>query len=197
MSILVGEVIAIHGIKITLKVYEESNKDTLFYDGKKYKGISIKEYIKIKRGFRDIICLVEGEFLDEHRYIEENEKKYYVRKVELRPIGYFEKGNFNEGVKYLPLIKDHAYLLEEEKLEVIYGKDNHGEFIIGKLMKEDLPISLPWYNLFNAHMGIFGNTGSGKSNTLTKLYTTLFDQKIQKIKEKSQFVVIDFNGEYT
>ncbi|NDL01012.1 ATP-binding protein [Photorhabdus bodei] len=197
MSILVGEVIAIHGIKITLKVYEESNKDTLFYDGKKYKGISIKEYIKIKRGFRDIICLVEGEFLDEHRYIEENEKKYYVRKVELRPIGYFEKGNFNEGVKYLPLIKDQAYLLEEEKLQVIYGKDNHGEFIIGKLMKEDLPISLPWYNLFNAHMGIFGNTGSGKSNTLTKLYTTLFDQKIQKIKEKSQFVVIDFNGEYT
>lgn len=35
MSILVGEVIAIHGIKITLEVFEDSNKDTLFYDGKK------------------------------------------------------------------------------------------------------------------------------------------------------------------
>lgn len=197
MSILVGEVIAIHGIKITLEVFEESNKDTLFYDGRKYKGISIKEYIKIKRGFKDIVCIVEGEHLDEFRYTEEHEKRFYIRKVELRPIGYFDKGVFNEGVKYLPLIKDQAYLLEEDKLGDIYGEENNCDFIIGKLLKEELPVSLPWQKIFNTHIGIFGNTGSGKSNTLTKLYTTLFEQKIQQINGKSQFIVIDFNGEYT
>lgn len=197
MSILVGEVIAINGIKITLVVFEESNKDTLFYDGRKYKGISIKEYVKIVRGFRDIICIVEGEYLDENRYSEEHEKKFYIRKVELRPIGYFDKGIFNEGVKYLPLIKDQAFLLEEDKLENIYGKGKQGEFVIGKLLKENFPVSLPWQKIFNTHIGIFGNTGSGKSNTLTKLYTTLFDNKIQQIRGKSKFIVIDFNGEYT
>ncbi|MEI7143952.1 ATP-binding protein [Pectobacterium brasiliense] len=197
MSILVGEVIAIHGIKITLEVFEDSNKDTLFYDGKKYKGISIKEYIKVKRGFRDIVCIVEGEHLDELRYAGDHEKKYYIRKVELRPIGYFDKGIFNEGVKYLPLIKDQAYLLEEDKLSDIYGEESHGNFVIGKLLKEELPVSLPWQKVFNTHIGIFGNTGSGKSNTLTKLYTTLFEQKIQEISGKSKFIIIDFNGEYT
>lgn len=197
MSILVGEVIAINGIKITLVVFEESNKDTLFYDGRKYKGISIKEYVKIVRGFRDIICIVEGEYLDENRYSEEHEKKFYIRKVELRPIGYFDKGIFNEGVKYLPIIKDQAFLLEEDKLENIYGKGKQGEFVIGKLLKENFPVSLPWQKIFNTHIGIFGNTGSGKSNTLTKLYTTLFDNKIQQIRGKSKFIVIDFNGEYT
>lgn len=197
MSILVGEVIAINGIQITLVVFEESNKDTLFYDGRKYKGISIKEYVKIVRGFRDIICIVEGEYLDENRYSEEHEKKFYIRKVELRPIGYFDKGIFNEGVKYLPLIKDQAFLLEEDKLENIYGKGKQGEFVIGKLLKENFPVSLPWQKIFNTHIGIFGNTGSGKSNTLTKLYTTLFDNKIQQIRGKSKFIVIDFNGEYT
>ena len=197
MSILVGEVIAINGIKITLVVFEESNKDTLFYDVRKYKGISIKEYVKIVRGFRDIICIVEGEYLDENRYSEEHEKKFYIRKVELRPIGYFDKGIFNEGVKYLPLIKDQAFLLEEDKLENIYGKGKQGEFVIGKLLKENFPVSLPWQKIFNTHIGIFGNTGSGKSNTLTKLYTTLFDNKIQQIRGKSKFIVIDFNGEYT
>ncbi|MEQ4512716.1 MAG: ATP-binding protein [Dickeya sp.] len=197
MSILVGEVIAIHGIKITLEVFEDSNKETLFYDGRKYKGISIKEYIKVKRGFRDIVCIVEGEHLDEFRYVGENEKKYYIRKVELKPIGYFDKGFFYEGVKYLPLIKDQAYLLEEDKISDIYGEDNHGDFVIGKLLKEELPMSLPWKKLFNTHIGIFGNTGSGKSNTLTKLYTTLFEKKIQQINGKSQFIIIDFNGEYT
>ncbi|WP_272573298.1 ATP-binding protein [Providencia sp. PROV259] len=197
MSILVGEVIGINGIKITIKLFEDSNKDTLYYDGKIFKGVSIRELVKIKRGFKDIICIVEGEFLDEKKYIDNDQKRYYIRTVELRPIGYFERKKFNEGVKHLPLIKDKVYLLEEDKLPDIFGRNNNDGFIIGKLLKEDYPISLDWKRLFNTHIGIFGNTGSGKSNTLTKLYTTLFENKIRHINGKSKFIVIDFNGEYT
>ncbi|EDL52846.1 hypothetical protein VSAK1_07469 [Vibrio mediterranei AK1] len=193
MSILVGEVIAVHGVKVSIKVFEESNKDTLFYDGTKYKGISIREYVQIERGFKKIICIVEGEYLDEKRI---DDDYHHVRTVDLKPIGYFEAGKFFEGIKHLPLIKDPVYLLEENKLSDIYGNVS-GDFVIGKLLKEEFPVSLPWQKLFNSHIGIFGNTGSGKSNTLTNLYTTLFDLKIDAINGKSQFVVIDFNGEYT
>lgn len=193
MSILVGEVIAVHGVKVSIKVFEESNKDTLFYDGTKYKGVSIREYVQIERGFKKIICIVEGEYLDEKRI---DDEYHHVRTVDLKPIGYFEAGKFFEGIKHLPLIKDPVYLLEENKLSDIYGNVG-GEFVIGKLLKEEFPVSLPWQKLFNSHIGIFGNTGSGKSNTLTNLYTTLFDRKIDAIKGKSRFVVVDFNGEYT
>ncbi|MDH6017890.1 MAG: ATP-binding protein [Vibrio splendidus] len=193
MSILVGEVIAVRGVKISVKVFESSNKDTLFYDGTKYKGVSIREYVQIERGFKKIICIVEGEYLDEKRV---DDEEHCIRIVDLKPIGYFESGRFFEGIKHLPLIKDPVYLLEENKLSEIYGNVG-GDFVIGKLLKEEFPISLPWQKLFNSHIGIFGNTGSGKSNTLTNLYTTLFDQKIKSINGKSQFVIIDFNGEYT
>jgi len=193
MSILVGEVIAVHGVKVSIKVFEESNKDTLFYDGTKYKGVSIREYVQIERGFKKIICIVEGEYLDEKRT---DDDYHHVRTVDLKPIGYFEAGKFFEGIKHLPLIKDPVYLLEENKLSDIYGNVG-GEFVIGKLLKEEFPVSLPWQKLFNSHIGIFGNTGSGKSNTLTNLYTTLFNMKIDAIKGKSRFVVVDFNGEYT
>ncbi|WP_395351832.1 hypothetical protein [Variovorax sp. UC122_21] len=54
MSIQVGEVIAVNGVKITLKIDEDSSKETLFYAGEKYKGVSIREYIAIQRGFRHI-----------------------------------------------------------------------------------------------------------------------------------------------
>lgn len=60
MSIRVGEVIAVHGTKVILKIDEQSSKETLFHDGEKYKGVSIREYLSIQRGFRDIICMVEG-----------------------------------------------------------------------------------------------------------------------------------------
>ncbi len=197
MSIIVGEVIAINGVKITLKVFEESSKDTLYYLGEKYKGVSIREYISIQRGFRDIICIVEGEYLDENKFEKDGNKTNYIRKLDAKPIGYFEHGAFNEGIKYLPMIKDSAFLLKEDKISEIYSKGKNDGFVIGEMLKEELPISLPWQKLFNSHIGIFGNTGSGKSNTLAKLYTVLFEQKVDVITDKSKFVILDFNGEYT
>ncbi len=199
MTIKVGEVIAVRGVNITLRIFDGSNKDILFHKGKKLRGVSIREYITIQRGFKYIVCIVEGEYLDESRYeIDGTERVTYIRKVEVKPIGYFDNGFFIEGIKYLPMIKDQVFLATEDQIESIFGKENkENGFVIGDLLKEDIPVSLPWKKLFNSHIGIFGNTGSGKSNTLTNLYTTLFKQKKENIQGKSQFVVLDFNGEYT
>lgn len=198
MSIRVGEVIAVHGTKIILKIDEQSSKETLFFDGEKYKGVSIREYLSIQRGFRDIICIVEGEYLDESRVESKDGKIIYVRKVEARPIGFFDRDSFQQGIKYMPMIKDRAFLLQEEKILSIFNRNCRGnDFKIGRMLKEEIAISLPWQRLFNSHIGIFGNTGSGKSNTLAKLYTVLFEKKGAVIKGKSQFVILDFNGEYT
>lgn len=124
MTIRIGEVIAVNGIKITLRIFEESNRDTLFYEGEKYKGVSIREYISISRGFRDVICIIEGEYLDENRFEQHTNKMHYIRKVEAKPIGYFERERFYEGIKFLPMIKDSAFLLQEEKISKIYSQDH-------------------------------------------------------------------------
>jgi hypothetical protein len=194
MSIAIGEVIAVKGVNILVELYEESNKETLFYQGEKFKGVSIQEHILIKRGFKDIVALVQGEYLDER--FEQEDGKSYVRKIELKPIGYYDQGEFYEGIKHLPMIRDVAYLMNEQQVRQIYGEADDS-FVIGEILKEELPVSLPWASLFNTHIGVFGNTGSGKSNTLTNLYTTLFTNKLQALNGKSHFVVVDFNGEYT
>lgn len=194
MSIAIGEVISVKGVNIIIELYEESNKETLFYEGDKFKGVSIQEHILIKRGFKDIVTLVQGEFLDER--IKSEDSKEYVRKVELKPIGFYHQSEFSEGIKHLPMIRDIAYLMSEDQVRKIYGSPDES-FVVGEILKEELPVSLPWSKLFNTHIGVFGNTGSGKSNTLTNLYTTLFKNKLTKLDGNSHFVVIDFNGEYT
>lgn len=196
MSIRVGEVIAVHGTKVVLKIDEQSSKETLFLDGDKYKGVSIREYLSIQRGFRDIICMVEGEYLDESRVETGNGKAAFVRKVEARPIGFFDRKGFTQGIKFLPMIHDAAHLLTEGRIRSIFDRKSDGSFKIGQMLKEEIAVGLPWKRLFNSHIGIFGNTGSGKSNTLAKLYTVLFDQKLPRIAGKSRFIVLDFNGEY-
>ncbi len=194
MSIAIGEVVSVRGVNVVVELYEESNKETLFYDGEKFKGVSIREHVLIRRGFRDVVALVQGEYLDEQ--FQTDDRKCYVRKIELKPIGYYHEEEFYEGIKYLPMIRDVAFLISEPQVKKIYGETEDG-FIVGKLLKEDIPVSLPWDKLFNTHIGVFGNTGSGKSNTLANLYTTLFNNKLQGIHDRSSFVVIDFNGEYT
>lgn len=199
MDLCIGEVIAVKGIKIVIKVYEQSNLETIFHKGKAYQGISINEHLCIQRGFKDIIAKVEGEYLDESRAETENHTVSYIRKVELRPLGHFEGESFFEGVKHLPMIGDKVFLLNKEQVYKVYSRGD-GSFSIGQTIKDSIRISLPWQHLFNTHIGVFGNTGSGKSNTLTKLYTELFNGDVKRteaINKHSKFIVIDFNGEYT
>ena len=58
-----------------------------------------------------------------------------------------------------------------------------------------MDINFPIDNLFNSHIAIFGNTGSGKSNTLASLYQELL--KVIESKNKARFILFDFNGEYS
>lgn len=197
MGINVGEVVAVRGTQVTLRIYDESSLETMYHDGKKYRGVSISEYIGVKRGFCTIVCIIEGEYLDEKRFELEDNKIQYIRKVEAKPIGYFEQSKFKDGIKLMPMIKDKSYLLNERQVVSIFSQGTDGTFNIGKMLKEDLPVSLPWNKVFNSHIGIFGNTGSGKSNTLTRLYAELFSNFEENLKDKSQFLLIDFNGEYT
>ncbi|HFV9294971.1 TPA: ATP-binding protein, partial [Serratia fonticola] len=106
---------------------------------------------------------------------------------------------FHAGIKYLPMIQDGLFLISDELISAIYtfeGKTDAKKIIIGKSLLEELPIHIPINGIFNSHIGIFGNTGSGKSNSLAKIYTELFSSLGEKIFQKSLFVFIDFNGEY-
>src|SRR5207249_78453 len=53
-------------------------------------------------------------------------------------------------------------------------------------------------SLFASHIGIFGNTGSGKSYTLAKIYRELFlkYKDRENFQRKARFFLLDFNGEY-
>ena len=97
MSIPIGEVISVMGVEVAVKAFENSNLETHFHGGKRYKGISIREYIAIEHGFREIVCTVEGEYLDERSYETEGANKTFTRKLKVKPIGYFEDGVFKSA----------------------------------------------------------------------------------------------------
>lgn len=203
---VIGNVISINGLKINILMNEQSNLESFHYDGEIYDGVSVGSYIGIIRGSNKIICRVDREFLEDKNKepsVHEFSRERFERIVEVSLIGNIYRGNFEFGIKRFPMLFNEAVLLTEEEIKNILQKDaskSKYKLPIGRSVNNGIKVEIAWEKLFNTHIGIFGNTGSGKSNTLAKIYTELFDKQgneiIESFGKRSKFVFLDFNGEY-
>ncbi|EKL3977131.1 MULTISPECIES: ATP-binding protein [Enterobacterales] len=201
MQFVIGAVTSVKGTSVRALINPNLYQTTYIHDGKLYRGVSINEYIVIKKGYHEIVGKIEGEEIIEKKSYnqEQSNADKYDRFIDLKIIGYVQDNNFQPGIKYLPMIQDGLYLASDTLISAIYtfsGKIDSKSIEIGKSLLEDIPIRIPINGIFNSHLGIFGNTGSGKSNTLAKLYIELFNSFKDKIFASSRFMFIDFNGEY-
>jgi len=202
---IIGTVSSVEGRKIKVRVKKDKNLSHLSYNGKIIKNVSVGSYIKIVKGFIEIIGKVEGEYITTEKYYNDvysKEELKISRFLEVSLFGHFEKDKFKQGIKEMPLIDNECYLLDKDEFNKLHQfyKNEDKTITIGTLTEEpSQEIKISVARLFASHIGIFGNTGSGKSNTLAKIYTELFrtNQDNSSFKNNSRFVVIDFNGEYT
>jgi hypothetical protein len=196
--------LSVDGRIVKIKVNKNKNLSHIVYKGDAVKNVSVESYIKIVKGFIEIIGKVEGEFITEEKYFNKNygkEETKINRILQISLFGHFEDAEFKQGIKEVPLIDNECYLLDREEFNALHSFYGKGErtIKIGHLTDEpSQSIALSINKLFASHVGIFGNTGSGKSNTLARIFTELFKEcgSEQGFKENSKFVIIDFNGEY-
>ena len=204
----IGGVFSVKGKDIVVKVNKDKNLPHLFFNGRTIKNVSVglSNYVKILKGFTEIICKVEGEYLEEDKYQRNkkytNEKQKIDRFLNVSVFGFYDNdGKFQHGIKEMPLIGSECRLLSREEFEILHQLSDNNELSVhlGFLIDEETQnIFISVKKLFAGHIGIFGNTGSGKSNTLARMYTELFKLKLSdNFKTKSKFVFIDFNGEYS
>lgn len=210
-SYVVGTVREIRGTNVVLRLFDNSSQMTYFFNGKRYSGIMIGSYVGIKRGHYTIVVKIEKEYAQDILHdttIQEFSKDRFIREVEAKVIGSFVREKYVSGMVAFPQIFNDVILLPNEQITSIISGENFGGnqppknpeayFTIGEIWPECIPYKVNWTKIFNTHIAIFGNTGSGKSNTLTRLYKNLFDLNKESVLDfgKSKFVIIDFNGEY-
>ncbi len=204
----IGEVAGIEGRRVVVSVDKDKNSSDLLFNGEILKNVSVGSYVEIRKGFLSIIGKVEGEHLKEDSYTVGVENEYRridknKRMLNLSLSGYIDyNGQFIGGIKELPLIGNEAFILTDKKVHSIHnllGDESDLSIKIAKTDIEEIPISLPVDGLFNSHIAIFGNTGSGKSNTLAALYQGMIEklQSNRQFQNKCKFLFFDFNGEYT
>ncbi|UED79286.1 ATP-binding protein [Lysinibacillus sp. CD3-6] len=201
-----GVITAVDGDLSQVGMYSMSNDAEFLWYGEILNGPKIGAYLTINQNEIKIIATVANEkVVDQQNSIKSIEfdnrysKSSINRIITLKTKGVIENGEFQVTSQYVPMIGNEVTLTTLQELEIIYGVDiNEPTINIGKSILENQPIKLSINKFFASHIGIFGNTGSGKSNTLHKLYLELFKSKYyEQMKNKSQFFVIDFNGEYS
>lgn len=210
-SYVVGTVREIRGTNVVIRLFDNSSQMTYFFNGKRYSGIMIGSYIGIKRGHYTIVVKIEKEYAQDvlrDTTVQEFSKDRFFRELEAKVIGSFVREKYISGMVAFPQIFNDVILLPNEQITAIISGESSGDnrppsnpnsyFTIGEIWPEGIPYKVNWTTIFNTHIAIFGNTGSGKSNTLTRLYKNLFDLNRERVLTfgKSKFVVIDFNGEY-
>ncbi len=201
----IGTVISVDGRSVSIAVDKLKNNSHLIYQGAIIKNVSVGSYLKILKGFVKIICKVDGEFTNEDTtftsrpYTTDSNKINRILKVSL--IGYFTESLFKRGIHEMPLIGNECQLLDWDEYFSLHRfiKPSQVGLPIGKLtLDHEQPIELNIDKLFASHIGIFGNTGSGKSYTLAKLYYELINifSSSRNFLRTARFILIDFNGEY-
>lgn len=201
----IGKVISVEGRIVKVKVDKTKNSSHLVFKGEILKNVSVGGYIKIVKGFTRIVGKVEGEFIVEDKQFQKkqygSEKEKINRILNISLLGFFKGDDFERGIKELPLIDNECYLLQKEEFNQVHNflEPDDDELTIGALaLEKGQAISIGVNSLLASHVGIFGNTGSGKSYTLAKIYHEIFKKYkgLENFQKNARFFLIDFNGEY-
>lgn len=201
----IGVVHSVDGRVVKVLVDKDKNNSHLIFQGQLIKNVAVGSYVKILKGFETIIGKVETEYVEVDKGINgqySSQEEYINRYLIVKLIGHVEGDSYRKGLTELPLIANECHLLTNNEFEMIhsFGSKDDVFIKIGTIASDPLvPISIGVNKLFASHIGIFGNTGSGKSYTLAKIYRQLFVsfKDNAKFRKNAKFLFYDFNGEYS
>lgn len=196
-EIRIGKIVSVKGTKIISKL-DELLPPYLVEKGEISQAPKINTYVKTRVGILNIICQVVGEICDSKEFdqIDGHSKSNFIY-LELNVIGVIENGKFFQGIRYLPIVLADVFTLNQEDKMIVFSLEDESIVLGRNIYEPSRKVGLNINNLMASHIGIFGNTGSGKSNTLAKIYFEYYHKFLLKTKpEVANVVLFDLNNEY-
>lgn len=119
--------------------------------------------------------------------------------MEIQLLGELHDGRFARGVTEYPIVGDEVWIAVRRDFESIFGSfesSNSGaghttSFPLGRFAyNRDFEVRIRGSDFLSKHVGVLGNSGSGKSCTTSKILQEILDLR------ESQVVLFDMHGEY-
>ncbi len=212
----IGRVISVDSFKIMIEL-DENIKGTHksgYYDI--YEVAKVNSYVIVPIGSDKIVALITRVKTFEDSEIEKStggirfskSKRHLIATM----LGTITEGNkYEEGIYNYPVLDNPVWYIIKEDLEKIFDSsskkdvDCQKDFYlpIGKNGSfKDYDIKINPDKFFTKHSAILGNTGSGKSCTVTSILQSLFNYNYSGESDKEDklrnatIIIFDTNGEY-
>jgi len=191
-SILIGILTEVRGDGMEARVVEEFATETplLTIGNEQMLAANIGSYVVIRQANIAVLAMV-FKMREQDRF--EQGKRLSDRFFSLIPVGELkEDETFIRGVRHYPTPGAKVYAVGLAEINAIFSQFRSYEFFIGQLSAhKNYHLSLDPRALFGRHFAIVGQTGSGKSWTVTSLI-----QHTIKSMPKSNLILLDLHGEY-
>ncbi len=147
----------------------------------------VGSYLMVRQSGTKILCMVES------MWTETGSKDQEIYKIKLSPLGEFgSSGNFDRGIHHFPTAGAELHVVSNWNLERIFSDFSEVYYKVGKLSSfEAIDVYLDPSNFFGRHAAILGQTGSGKSWTVTSLI-----QSALRYMPNAHIIIMDLHGEY-
>ena len=147
----------------------------------------VGSYLMVKQSGTKILCIVEK------MWTESAARAQDVHKLCLVPLGeYDDNGNFERGINHFPTVGAELIMVSNWNLERIFSDYSEVYYKVGKLSTfEAIDVYLDASSFFGRHSAVLGQTGSGKSWTVTSLI-----QAALRYMPNAHIIIMDMHGEY-
>lgn len=144
--------------------------------------------------------------LNYHVIFEEDNLKVVGEIKEVTPIkiravllGELTNGKFLSGVIKRPSLNSDCRIITRPELDILIGNadsPNTKKLYMGKMpLYDNYPINININDFFSHHFSIFGNTGSGKSYSVTRVLQNIF-YNTNSVPKNARIFIFDAYGEY-
>ena len=147
----------------------------------------VGSYLMVRQSGTKILSMVE------RMWSETSADGRETNKIRLSPLGEFNSnGNFDRGIHHYPTAGAELHMVSSWNLERIFSDFSEVFYKVGKLSSfESIDVYLDASNFFGRHAAILGQTGSGKSWTVTSLI-----QSALRYMPNAHVIIMDMHGEY-
>lgn len=212
----IGRVVSVDSFKVIIELDDniKGTQKSGYYDI--YEVAKVNSYVILPIGSDKIVALITRVKSFEDNEIEKltGEIKFSKSKRHLLAtmLGTISEGKYLDGVYNYPILDNPVWYIIKEDLEKIFDNVSSKDELnyqkdfylpIGKNSNfPDYDIKINPDKFFAKHSAILGNTGSGKSCTVTSILQALFNfnystnKEYKKALKSATIIIFDTNGEY-
>jgi DNA helicase HerA-like ATPase len=186
---LIGHIVEINGGEFVAHLIseEEGFVPETTVDNNLVRIGQVGSYLMIRQSGLYVLTIVES------MWQEVDLEGTLIRMLRLNPLGEITaKGGFVRGVSHYPTTGAEVHLVSASTLEVMFAKYSAADFRVGKLSSfESIDVFLDASAFFGRHAAILGQSGSGKSWTVTSMV-----QSTLRAMPNAHIIILDLHGEY-